>query len=101
MKKRKQVKKYYFSSIGEMVWIIASFIYCGWYFYYHFILSNPLFGDFAKVVQFLMVWAGGGAVVVTIIRFTEKPDYLEPPKFTRNDFFTLSIIAIVLYFGLT
>jgi len=100
MTKNKEKKRYYFSSIGEIIWTIASFIYCAWYGWYHFIESNPIFDDFSKVTQFLMFWAGGVAILVTFFRFKDGPDFLNPPKFEKTDLFAFIVTGIALFFGL-
>lgn len=100
MTKKQEIKRYYFSSIGEIIWTVASFIYCGWYVLHHFLQSNPMFGDHSKAIQFLMFWAAGGAIVVTINRFRDTPAFLEPPKFEKTDFFAFLVIGIGLFFGL-
>ena len=100
MRKNNKEKRYYFNSIGEIIWTIASFIYCAWYAWYHFVESNPIFDDVSKATQFLMFWAGGVAVVINIFRFIQGPDFLHPPKFEKSDFFALLVIGIGIYFGL-
>ena len=100
MKKKKKIKKYYFTSIGEIIWTIASYIYCAWYIWFHFLLSNPVFGDVSKVTLFLMFWVGSAAVLVSLFKFKDGPQFLYKPKFENTDLFTLVVIGIAIFFGL-